>query len=400
MKLLKAYKYRIYPNKNQEEILNKHFGCVRFVYNHMLDKKIKRYKTEKKPLYRNEMQVILKKMKRTEEFEWLNEVNSQSLQSAIRNLSIAFTKFFREKKGFPKFKSKKSNYYSFQCPQNVKIDFDNNKITLPKIPSVKIKLHRKFKGKIKTVTISRTPTNKYHASVLAEVNGKEVKKPKIEDITTIGIDMGLTHFATLSTDEKINNPKHLKKSLKKLRIMQKRLSKKQKGSNNRNKERLKVAKLHEKIHNQRIDFIHKLTYKLICDSQANTFVLENLNIGSMLKNHYLAQAICDVGWGVFNFQMKYKSRWYNKNLLRIGMFEPSSKICSICGETNHELTLAIREWICTNCGSKHDRDENAAINIKKFGLQDQNLIAGVERTSIMPVELSTLVGAEKQEALF
>ena len=388
MKLLRGYKFRIYPNKEQEVALAKNFGCVRFIYNHMLAKKIKAYETENKRLSRFGLSEILTEMKTREEYKWLNEVNSQSLQAALRDLDNAFTRFFREKKGFPNFKSKKTNRRSFQCPQNVKIDFENNKLTIPKIKNIKIKPHRTFKGKVKTVTISKTPTNKYYVSILVEVRAIKIKKPEINSNTTIGIDLGLTHFATLSTGGKIDNPKHLKNSLQKLKVMQKRLSRKRKGSQNRIKARLKVAHIHEKITNQRLDFIHKITYSLTHDSQVDTIVMETLNTNGMMKNHHLAQAISDVGWSMFDNQLKYKCGWYNKNHLKIGMFEPSSKICNVCGEKNNELALADREWMCENCGESHDRDENAAINIKKFGLQDQNLIGGQGLPSLKPVESS------------
>lgn len=394
MNILKAYKYRIYPTKEQETAIGKHFGCVRFIYNHSLSKKIKAYETENKRLSCFDLIRDLTEMKKQEEYVWLNEVNSQSLQGTIRNLDNAFTKFFREKKGFPRFKSKKTNKHSFQCPQNVKVGFDNNRITIPKIKNIKAKLHRTFTGNIKTVTISKTSTDKYFASVLVEVPAKEIKKPKIKEGTAIGIDLGLTHFITVSTGEKKDNPKHLKNSLLKLKVMQKRLSKKQRGSNNRNKARLKVARVHEKITNQRLDFIHQITHNLTHDSQVDTIVTETLNVSGMMKNHHLAQAIGDVGWNILEGQLKYKSEWYNKNHIRIGMFEPSSKLCSACGVKNDALTLADRTWKCDNCGEQHDRDVNAAINIKTFGLQDQNLIGKQGLFSLMPVELPHERGVE------
>lgn len=363
----------------------------------MLSKKIKAYEKDKRRLSCFDLINELKEMKMQKEYEWLKEVNSQSLQASIRNLDNAFTKFFREKKGFPNFKSKKTNKDSFHCPQHIKIDFNKNRISIPKIKNIKIKLSRKFTGKIKKVTISRTPTGKYFATILVESKAKKVKKPRIIDSTTIGVDLGVRHFATLSNGLKIDNPKHLKSSLERLKILQRRHSKKQKGSKNREKARLRVAKLHERVHNQRLDFIHKLTYNLTHDNQVDTIVRETLNTNGMLKNHKLAQAISDVGWGMFDSQMKYKCEWYNKNDLKIGSFEPSSKICNVCGGVNHELALADVEWTCKNCKTTHDRDENAAINIKKIGLQDQNLISGRD-TSVVLVESPTVVGALKQES--
>jgi putative transposase len=370
--MLKAFKYRIYPNKEQRQLLSKHFGCVRFVYNWALDKKNSAYQKENKSLSCFELANELAKLKKQDEYVWLNEVNSQSLQMSIRNLDNAFTKFFREKKGFPNFKKKKTTQ-SFQCPQHSKVDFENNTLSIVKIPNIKIKLHREFKGDIKTVTISKTSTNKYFASVLVETSDKLPKKPSIKEKTTIGIDLGIKHFATLSNGVKVENPKHLNKSLKKLKKAQRKLSRKEKGSNNRDKARLTVAKLHEKITNQRNDLLHKLTYKLTHDNQVGSIAMEDLNVSGMVKNHHLAQSISDASWSKFVDLLKYKCEWYGKNLIFIGRFEPSSKMCS-CGTINNELTLTDREWTCNKCNTKHDRDILASQNIKKFAIQKQNLI--------------------------
>lgn len=370
--MLKAYKYRIYPNKEQEKLLSKHFGCVRFIYNWALAKKNETYQKENKSLSCFDLANELAKLKKQDEYIWLNEVNSQSLQMSIRNIDNAFTKFFREKKGFPKFKKKRAEQ-SFQCPQHSKVDFKNGTLNIVKIPDIKIILHRKFKGEIKTVTISKTSTGKYFASVLVETADTLPKKSSLKEKTTIGIDLGIKHFATLSNGVKIENPKHLNKSIDVLKKAQKRLSRKQKGSNNRDRARLRVAKLHEKIANQRDDFLHKLTYRLTHDNQVDTVAMEDLNIAGMVKNHRLAQSISDASWSKFIELLKYKCDWYGKNLIFIGRFEPSSKMCS-CGTINNNLTLNDRIWTCSNCNTKHDRDILASRNIKKFALQKQNLI--------------------------
>jgi putative transposase len=368
--MLKAYKYRLSPDEMQREMFLKHIGACRFVYNWSLEQKIKVYEIDKKALTRFDLNNMLPALKG--EFEWLKDVNSQSLQQTNKNLDSAFKRFFREKKGFPKFKSKKNPLQSFGVPQNYKVDFDNNRVKLPKIGWIKTKLSRSFEGILKTATVSMTATGKFFMSILVE-DGKETPKKKSFGYdTTIGIDVGIKHFATLSDGSKIDNPRFLKSSLQRLKVLQRRYSKTKKGSKNRDKARLKVALQHEKIANQRNDFLHKLTTKLVSDNQA--IAIETLNVAGMMKNHCLAQAISDVSWGEFFRQLDYKSERYGKTLLRIGRFEPSSKICNVCGSINHDLKLSDREWTCVGCGALHDRDVNASINIKKFALQTQNLI--------------------------
>ena len=370
--MLKAYKYQIYPNKTQKEQIEKQFGACRFVYNWALEQKIKYYETERKSLSCFAVTNQLTALKKLDGYIWLNESIAQSLQMAIRNLDNAFTKFFREKTGFPKWKSKKNPVQSFQIPQHYTVDFENKKVKLPKIGHIKTSFSRKFEGTCKTATVSRTSTGKYYISILVD-DGKEVpNKAPFSDETTLGVDVGIKDFAILSNGEKIENPKYLKNSLQRLKVLSKRLSRKQKGSNNWIKAKLKLAKLHEKITNQRNDFQHKLSLKLVRENQA--IALETLNVQGMVKNHCLAQSISDAGWSSFVSKLEYKAGWYGKTILRIGTFEPSSKICSNCGYHNKELTLAVRGWTCPECGMILDRDVNAAINIKTFALQDQNLI--------------------------
>jgi putative transposase len=252
------------------------------------------------------------------------------------------------------------------------VDFENNTVKLPKIGEIKAVLHKIFEGELKTATISKSCTGKYYISILVE-DGKEVPvKQVFSESTTIGVDVGITDFAVISTGEKVENPKYLKNSLKRLKVLQKRVSRKQNGSKNREKAKQKLAVLHEKITNQRNDFQHKLSFKLVSENQA--IAVETLNVKGMIKNHHLAQAIGDSAWSSFVTKLEYKSEWSGKTILMIGKFEPSSKICHVCGYHNSELTLKDREWKCPDCKTKHDRDVNAAINIKKFSLIDQNLI--------------------------
>ena len=365
--MLRAYRYRMYPTKNQEEMVNKHFGACRYVYNWGLEYKNRTYKETGKSISRFTLNKEITLLKQNE--IWLKEINSQSLQGTTINLDNAFTKFFREKKGFPHFKSKKKRVQSFNVPQNYKVDFDNNEIYLPKIGWVKTKLHRQFKGKQQKATISKTNTGKYYISILIDDEQPLPEKVKFNQKTTIGLDMGLTHFLTTSNGVKVNNPRLLKKQLKRLKCEQRKLSRKQKGSNNREKQKLKISRIHERIRNIREDLQHKLSKSIVCENQAIT--IEKLNIKGLLRNHNLAQSINDVGWAGFIDKLNYKCERYGKTILQLGQFEPSSKICSNCGYHNCNLKLNHREWICRNCEKRHDRDVNAAVNIRDFALDSK-----------------------------
>lgn len=361
--MLKTYSYRIYPNVNQIEMFEKHFGCARYVYNYGLQRKIEEYeKTGKSPSCFDLMKEVAKMKKY---LVWLSEVNAQSLQLSLRNLDNAYIRFFREHKGFPKFKNKTSQQ-SFSCSQGVSLK--NKHISIPKVKNISCVIDRSFEGKIKRTTIKKTTTGKYFVSILVD-DGKELpKKVKIEK--AIGIDLGIKTFATISTGEKIDNPRHLNKSLGRLKVLQRRLSKKQKGSKNSIKAKQKVALLSEKIANQRKDFLHKLSTRLVSENQA--ICLEDLNVSGMMKNHNLARHIQDCGWSEFVRQLEYKSEWSGKHIFKIGRFQPSSKICS-CGAINHDLKLSDRVWTCKVCGLTHDRDILASQNILKFsgqGLSD------------------------------
>ena len=360
----------MYPTPEQQEQFFQHFGACRFIYNWGLENKIRSYEQDGRSVSRFTLNKMITDLKA--EHGWLNDINSQSLQGATLNLENAFTKFFREKKGFPHFKSKKYSFQSFSVPQFYKVDFDNNKVKLPKIGWVHTKLHRKYNGVEKTAKVSSTPTGKFYISILVDDEQEFPVKSAFDEKATVGVDVGIKDFAVLSNGEKIENPKYLKNSMKRLAVLQRRLSKKQKGSKNKAKTRLAVSKLYEKISNQRTDFQHKLSSKLIGENQA--VALETLNVSGMLKNHCFAQSIADASWSSFVTKLEYKAEWYGKTVLRIGQFEPSTKICNVCGYHNGRLTLADREWQCPDCKINHDRDINAAINIKKFALDKQNLI--------------------------
>ena len=371
--MLRAYRYRIFPTEDQKAAIEKHIDCCRFIYNWGLEAKIKAYQKTGKSLTYFDLTALLTKLKQQSEFFWLNEVNAQSLQSSLRNLDNAFTAFFRKKAKFPKFRSKRKAKKSFESRQGNKVDFENQTISVIKIRNIPTEFHRTFEGQTRAIHIHKTTAEKYFASVLVETGEELPPKPPITEEGTVGIDLGLKTFATLSDGRKFDNPKHLKKSEHLLKKRHKQLSKKKKGSSNRNKARKKLALLYEKVTNQRKDFLHKVTKKLIDESQVNTFALETLGVANMLKNRHVSKAISDVGWYTFTQFLEYKSDWYGKNILRIGRFEPSSRLCT-CGYHNQELSLKDRTWVCLECGTKHDRDILAACNIKAFALQKQNLI--------------------------
>jgi len=381
---VKGFKYRLYPTNSQKELIAKHIGSSRFVYNLALETKNSAYLGSKHNFSPFDLIKQLPELKK--ECGWLKEVNSQSLQQSIQNMDIAFKKFFKGG-GFPKFKSKHKGRQSFAVPQNVLLE--NNFLIIPKFKEgIEIVLHRPINGTIKSATISVTPTGKYFASILVDTNEIIPQKVAINENTTIGIDLGIKSFLVTSNGLEIENPKYLRKAQDKLKYVQRKYSK-----NKGKRTKKKLAKLHENVVNKRKDFLHKLSSKLISENQ--TIALETLAVKNMVKNHNLAQSINDVSWSTFVTMLEYKADWYGKNILRIGRFAPSSKTCSCCGHINKELTLKDREWTCKGCNSVLDRDVNAAINIKNFALKN-NL--SVEHTLKNQGKLPTLVGALTLEA--
>ncbi len=384
--MLRAYKYRIYPTDEQKVLFAKTFGCCRFVYNWALNLKIEVYKQEKKSIGNVELTNRMRSELKTEH-EWLGEVNSQALQSALRNLDTAYKNFFRDTHavGFPKFKSRKQKQ-SFQCPQHCSVDFGKGTISIPKAKDIPAVLHRRFKGTVKTVTISMTPSGRYFASVLVDTSMQEMKPSEPMRDTTVGIDLGIKSLAVCSDGRTFDNPKNLQRSLDLLKLLQKRLSRKQKGSANRNKARIRVARLQEHIANSRKNSLHKITHALTHDSQVRTICMEDLNVKGMQRNHHLAQAVGDASFGIFLTLLEYKCRWYGVNLIKIDRFAPSSKTCSQCGYIYKGLKLSERSWTCPECGTHHDRDFNAACNIKEFGLK----ALPSERGKVKPVDCPTV----------
>jgi putative transposase len=358
----KVVKLRIYPDSNQKLALAKAFGSCRWVWNHFLNLMNETYKETGKGLSGYDVKKLLPSLKKQEETSWLKQTYSQCLQQVCLNLGVAFNNFFERRAKYPNFKSKDGKQ-SLQYPSNVSIKDDC--LDVPKIGLISGKFHRSIEGKIKSVTITKNCTHQYYASILFE-DGKDKPQPSIEG-KAIGLDLGLNHFAISSDGSKFDNPKILNKHEKNLKRKQQQLSRKKKGSNNRKKARLKVAKVHLKITNCRCDFLHKLSRRIVDENQV--IVLENLNIKGMLKNHCLAKSIQQVGWGMFGTMLKYKAEREGKVYLEVDRFFPSSKTCHVCLNRVDNLPLEIRQWECTRCNTKHDRDINAAINIREEGLR-------------------------------
>ena len=377
--MLKSYKYCLLPTDKQKQTLASWFGSCRFIYNLGLEVKIAGWTSARKNVTCFDLMRQLTELKKTE-CPWLSECPRQSLESALTNIDNAYTAFFKGG-GFPKFK-KRSGHQSIQFRRDSKII--GNQIFLTKIGSIDFIQHRPFKGEIRTVTVSKTPANKYFVSILVQ-DGKELPEKKLaKEKKTVGIDVGLKTFVTLSDGQKFENPKYLHQQLQRLKKEQRTLARRYKKgvkttdqSKGWHKQRLVIAKLHEKISNQRQDFLHKTSTAII--KQFDTICLEDLNVAGMVKNKNLSKAISDVSWSEFNRMLEYKADWYGKNIRYIGRFDPSSKICSVCGNIFKELKLSDRVWTCEKCGTTHDRDENAAKNIKTFGLKTRPSIAKVSQ---------------------
>ena len=362
--MLKAYKFRIYPTEEQKIFFIKTFGCVRFVYNKMLADRISSYKESRASIDKSVKYPTPAQYKK--DFPFLKDVDSLALANAQLNLNKAYKNFFRDKSvGFPKFKSKKGNFHSYTTNnQKGTVAIKDGYIKIPKLKTlVKIKQHRQFVGLIKSVTISKTPTHKYYASILVEEN--EQLFPRLE--TVVGIDVGLKEFAILSNGQRYENPKSFRQSEKRLKFLQRSLSRKKKGSKNYEKARLQLAKIHEKIKNQRKDFLHKLSNIITNENQV--IVMEDLCVKNLMKNPKLSKVISEASWSKFRIFMVYKSAWKGRDIIIAPKHFPSSQLCSCCGYKNKDVkNLNLREWTCPNCHSHHDRDVNASINLAKLAM--------------------------------
>src|ERR671933_105294 len=356
-----AIKVRLYPTIEQQEILSQHFGCSRWWWNHALNLCIKTYKATGKSLNRSALNALLPKLKKQEETSWLGECYSQVLQATTLNLVTAYKNFFERRARYPRFKAK-NNKQSIQYPQSVTVV--DNCLKFPgRVGAVSAKLHREIEGTIKTLTVSMTPSGQYYAAILLELEGDYPIAHT--DGKVAGIDLGIKDFAIVHDGiktSKFANPRHLADHERNLKRKQQKLARKVLGSNSRNKARILVARVHERVSNVRQDYLHKLSRKLVDDNQV--IVVENLNVKGMVRNHKLAKAIFDVGWGMFVNFLQYKLDREGKVLVEIDRWFPSSKLCSNCHYQVSEMPLDVRTWTCRSCHTHHDRDENASQNIR------------------------------------
>ena len=366
--LNKSFKIRIYPSQEQIRLIEHTFGCVRYVYNYMLNLKQKLYKFFGINLSYNNSSKVLTELKRCN--DWLCGIDSRSLQGCIKDLDSAYQRFFSGQGKYPKFKSKKRSKNSYRTNSiAVRLDIDGRTIKIPKVGIIRFRDKSKFSGvtKIYSITISKSASGKYFASISAEVNIEHFEKTNQNE----GIDLGLKDFAIFSRGEKVKNPKFFIHAQKKLAKMQRKLSKKVYGSNNYQKYKVIVAKFREMVRNRRLDFLHKLTLRLV--REYDIICCETLKVKNMMKNHTLAKSFQDTSLYEFIRQLEYKTRWYGKTLSKIDTFCPSSQLCSNCGYKNEDVkNLKIREWVCPKCGTHHDRDVNSAINILNEGLRILN----------------------------
>ena len=363
MDIKRAYRFRLYPTPEQEQVLAQTFGCARFAYNHMLRLRTDAWFSRRERIGYHETSAALTQLKKDPEFAWLNEVSSVPVQQALRHLQTAFANFFTKRAKYPTFKRKDGQQSAEYTTSAFKWDGKVLKLAKMNKP-LDVRFSRTIPraAKVTTITVSKDAAGRYFVSMLCD----DTVQPKAEVEGKVGVDLGLTHFAILSTGEKIAAPNTFRKNEEKLAKLQRRLAKKTKGSANRKKARLKVAKLHAKIADSRKDFLHKLSTRLVNENQV--IAIETLAVSNMQKNRHLAKSISDAGWAEFVRQLKYKSLWYGRELVGIDRWYPSSKRCSDCGHTVAKMPLSVREWTCPECGTIHDRDVNAARNVLAAGL--------------------------------
>ena len=368
--MLKAYKYRIYPNSEQRIQIAKTFGCCRFVYNQTLAYRKEIYEKEKKSVSKTDCNNYCNRELK-KDYEWLKETDKFALTNAIYNMDAAYQKFFKEHAGYPKFKSKHDNHKSYTTNftnGNIAVDFETGKIKLPKLKAVKARLHREYSGQIKSATVSQVSSGKYYVSILVETEHKELAHTN----HNIGIDLGIKDLCITSDGKVYENLKIIKKYEKQLVKLQRQLSHKGKRSKNYYKTKKKIALCHEKIRNIRKDYLHKVSHEIISENQV--IVSENLQIKNMVKNHHLAKAISDVSWYELTRQLEYKAKWNGRKYIKIDTFYASSQLCSVCGYQNPDTKdLSVRTWICPKCGAEHDKTTRLMLKLKFDGVIDMKI---------------------------
>lgn len=380
MKVRKAFRYRLYPDAEQRHALAIQFGHARYAYNRALSYREAHYHQHGKGIGYLALKRWLTALKHEPDTIWLKEANAQVLQAKIADLDRAYRNFFEGRAKLPTFKSRR-DVQTIRYPQDCRFDTTGDASTatrtyLPKVGWVKTVFHRPFEGTPKNVTVTKTKSGRYFMSVLCEV---EVEDPNPNTLPGVGVDLGLKHFAVLSTEEKVDNPRHLRRAEERLKRLQRQHSRKKKGSNNQEKARVKLARAYEKVADQRRDFHHKLSRRLVAEH--GLVKLENLNVCGMVKNHSLAKSISDAGWGAFGRMVEYKGEWYGTSVERIDRFYPSSKGCSECGLINEKLELHHRFWTCEGCGTEHDRDINASKCILAAPSVPKKLVARTKKTT-------------------
>ena len=369
---MKAIRVKIFPKENQRNLIEKHFGCNRYVYNWALNQKVEHYKQYEKTLSEAKLMGLLTQLKQEEDKDWLKEVHSQTLQQSVKDLESAFSHFFRKNNSFPKFKSRKNPKQSFRFPQGFTVDRDKHYIKLPKIGWIRFKDKFNVPNNVefRNITVSRR-NGRYYASIIYDSKTSPRKSQPPTKEQTLGIDLGISHLATYSDGIKTDNPRHLKKHEQKLAEVQQKLSKQQKGSKGYERTKLRLGKAHEKVSNTRKDFLHKLTTSIVENQDYTSIAIEDLAVKDMLQdnNKPMSRAIGDAGWRMFRTMLEYKCQEHGKNLFTIGRWDASSKTCSACGNVYLELSRGEKDWTCKKCSANHDRDVNAAVNIRDFGIE-------------------------------
>ena len=385
----KAFKFKLSPTNKQQQRLSQFCGCARFIYNWGLDRAIKQYEETKKPFSYNDLAKELTLLKQQDDTKWLKDCPAVCLQQSLRNLDTAFRNFFRKCGQFPKFKSRKQSKNVCKFIASVQFDFSLWRVKIPKIGWVKLRHNRTFDlstCKLGTLTVYRDKCGTFWCTVLVSTDEQPLPKAKVVEHTSVGVDLGLKDYAILSDGTKYANPKFLERTQKHLTTLQRKFARTRNGSKRHERRRLYLARCYRRITDQRVDYLHKVSSDLI--HKYDTICLEDLNVDGMLKNHCLAKGIQSASWSEFVRQLVYKAEWYGKNVVFVGRFEPTSQLCSSCGSQNKAVKdLSVRQWTCPVCGAVHDRDVNAAKNIKDLGLRSLNTDKPIPSASgIMDVE--------------